>query len=114
MWSANLPAKSLLYSCFKSFARELQKSSEAVRAKTMQLGLEVDIQQAIRRKIERMGLEVVVVQKPTDSRTTTSNVVLPEKMMCADDVLKTLRGLFFGVLVGCKEAVFNNTLLLGY
>lgn len=39
-----------------------------------------------------MGLEVVVVQKPTDSRTTTSNVVLPEKMMCADDVLKTLCG----------------------
>jgi len=43
-----------------------------------------------------MGLEVVVVQKPTDSRTTTSNVVLPEKMMCADDVLKTLRGFVFG------------------
>jgi len=32
-----------------------------VRAKTKQLGLEVDKQQAIRRKIERMGLEVVVV-----------------------------------------------------
>jgi len=70
-----------------------------------------------------MGLEVVVVQKPTDSRTTTSNVVLPEKMMCADDVLKTLRGFVFGypwslwrLFVGCflvfllaaKKPFFNN------
>jgi len=66
-----------------------------VRAKTKQLGLEVDKQQAIRRKIERMGLEVVG-HKPVDSCPTSSNVVLPEKMMCADDVLKTLRGFVFG------------------
>jgi len=41
-----------------------------------------------------MGLEVVG-HKPVDSCPTSSNVVLPEKMMCADDVLKTLRGLTF-------------------
>jgi len=65
-----------------------------VRTKTKQLGLEVDKQQAIRRKIEWMGLEVVKHQ-PVGSCSSTSNVVLPEKMMCADDMLKTLRGLTF-------------------
>ena len=46
---------------------------------------------AIRRKIERLGLEVVV-QKPTGSRTTTSNSVLPEELISAEDALKMLVG----------------------
>jgi len=45
--------------------------------------------QAIRRKIERLGLEVVG-QKPVDSRTTTSNVVLPKELISAEDALKML------------------------
>jgi len=47
--------------------------------------------QAIRRKIERLGLEVVG-QKPVDSRTTTSNVVLPKELISAEDALKMLVG----------------------
>ena len=47
--------------------------------------------QAIRRKIERLGLEVVG-QKPVDSRTTTSNAVLPHELISMEEALKMLVG----------------------
>jgi hypothetical protein len=53
---------------------ELEKSPEAVRAKIKRLGLEVDKQQA------------------TDSRSSTSNVILPEELISAEDALKMLVG----------------------
>lgn len=52
----------------------LEKSPEAVRAKMKRLGLEVDKQQA------------------TGSRSSTSNVILPEELISAKDALKMLVG----------------------
>ena len=46
---------------------------------------------SIKKKIGRLGLEVVV-PKATDSQTTTSNVVLPEELISAEDALKMLVG----------------------
>jgi len=46
---------------------------------------------AIKMKMHRLGLEVVV-QEPTDLRTTTSTVVLPEELVSAEDALKMLVG----------------------
>jgi hypothetical protein len=53
---------------------ELEKSPEAVRAKMKRLNLEVDKQQT------------------TDSRSSTSNVILPEELISAKDALKMLVG----------------------
>jgi len=46
---------------------------------------------AVRKKLERLGLQVVVVHKPVESWTTTSNV-LPEELISAEDALKMLVG----------------------
>jgi hypothetical protein len=53
---------------------ELEKSPEAVRAKIKRLGLEVDKQQA------------------TGSRSSTTNVIVPEELISAKDALKMLVG----------------------
>jgi biotin operon repressor len=52
----------------------LEKSPEAVRAKMKRLGLEVDKQQA------------------AGSRSSTSNAILPEELISAEDALKMLVG----------------------
>ena len=52
----------------------LEKSPEAVRAKMKRLGLEVDKQQA------------------TGSRSSTSNAILPEELISAEEALKMLVG----------------------
>jgi hypothetical protein len=57
---------------FREISVELEKSPEAVRA-----------------KIRRLGLEVVKHQ-PAGSCSSTSNVVLPEKLISAEDALKML------------------------
>jgi len=59
---------------FREISVKLEKSPEAVRAKIKRLGLEVDKQQA------------------TGSRSSTSNVILPEKLISAEDALKMLVG----------------------
>ena len=46
---------------------------------------------AIKMKMQRLGLEVVV-QKPTDSRTTTSKLVLPVELPSVEEALKMLAG----------------------
>ena len=48
-------------------------------------------QGSIKKKMKRLGLEVVV-QKTTDLRTTTSNVILPAELVSAEDALKMLVG----------------------
>jgi hypothetical protein len=48
---------------------------------------------AVRKKLGRLGLQVVVVQKSTDSRTTTSNkIVLPKELFSVEEALKMLAG----------------------
>jgi biotin operon repressor len=59
---------------FDAISRELQKSPEAVRAKIKRLGLEVDKQQA------------------TGSRSSTSNSIVPEELISAEEALKMLVG----------------------
>jgi biotin operon repressor len=59
---------------FNAISRELKKSPEAVRAKMERLGLVVDKQQG------------------TGSRLSTSNVILPEELISAEDALKMLVG----------------------
>jgi hypothetical protein len=45
----------------------------------------------MRKKLDRLGSQVVVVQKPTELRTTTtSDLVLPEELISAEDALKAL------------------------
>jgi len=68
--------------------RELVDSRESLEVIAAKLGKS---KQAIRRKIERLGLEVVG-QKPTDSRTTTSKLVLPVELPTVEEALKMLAG----------------------
>ena len=68
--------------------RALVEAGESLKAISQKMS---KTKQAIRRKIERMGLEVVG-QKPVDSRTTTSNPVLPDELISAEDALKMLVG----------------------
>jgi len=75
----------------EKYLRALVEAGESLKEISLKMN---KTKQSVRRKIERLGLEVVG-HKPVDSCPTSSNVVLPEKMMCADDVLKTLRGLTF-------------------
>jgi len=48
-------------------------------------------QGSVKLKMRRLGLEVVV-REPTDSRTTTSNIILPKELVSAEDALKMLVG----------------------
>ena len=66
----------------KKQLRELVESGESL--KFIALKLEKS-KQAIRRKIERLELEVG--QKPVDSRTTTSNAVLPHELISMEEAL---------------------------
>jgi hypothetical protein len=68
--------------------RGLVDSRESLEVIAAKLGKS---KQAIRRKIERLGLEVVG-QKPTDSRTTTSKLVLPVELPTVEEALKMLAG----------------------
>ena len=68
--------------------REFVDSRESLEVIAAKLGKS---KQAIRRKIERLGLEVVG-QKPTDSRTTTSKLVLPVELPTVEEALKMLAG----------------------
>jgi len=47
--------------------------------------------EAVQIKAKRLGLEVVV-RKPTDSRTTTSKLVLPVELPSVEEALKMLAG----------------------
>jgi len=68
--------------------RELVDSRDSLEVIASKIGKS---RAAIKMKMRRLGLEVVV-QKPTDSRTTTSNVVLPKELVSAEDALKMLVG----------------------
>ena len=44
------------------------------------------------------------MRKPTDSRTTTSNVILPDELISSEDALKMLVG---ALKIACTPRLFN-------
>ena len=72
----------------EQYLRALVEAGESLKEISLKMS---KTKQAIRRKIERLGLEVVG-QKPTDSRTTTSKLVLPVELPSVEEALKMLAG----------------------
>jgi len=68
--------------------RELVDSRESLEVIASKIGKS---RAAIKMKMQRLGLEVVV-RKPTDSRTTTSKLVLPVELPTVEEALKMLAG----------------------
>ena len=68
--------------------RELVDSRESLEVIASKIGKS---RAAIKMKMQRLGLEVVV-RKPTDSRTTTSKLVLPVELPSVEEALKMLAG----------------------
>ena len=68
--------------------RELVDSRESLEVIASKIGKS---RAAIKMKMQRLGLEVVV-RKPTDSRTTTSELVLPVELPSVEEALKMLAG----------------------
>ena len=69
--------------------RELVDSGDSLEGIASKMGKS---RAAIKMKMRRLGLEVVVQEEPTDSRTTTSNVVLPKELISMEEALKMLVG----------------------
>ena len=68
--------------------REFVDSRESLEVIASKIGKS---RAAIKMKMQRLGLEVVV-RKPTDSRTTTSKLVLPVELPSVEEALKMLAG----------------------